>query len=365
MREITINNKKLRLPVYFPDATRGLVKALDTQDLLSVGVEGCVINPLHLMEMPGKETILQAGGIHRMMNWPGVLVSDSGGFQVYSLIQRNPGYGTTHPDGFVYFQNGKKKYFTPEKSIQAQFDLGTDVMVCLDYFTPVGGNEEETRLSVEKTTEWAKRCKDEFDRQIADRSGKENHPQPVLLAVIQGGGRKKYREQSAKELIGIGFDGYAFGGHWLNEAGNFDFDILSFTASLMPKAALKFGLGIGSPKAIIEGYKAGYQLFDCVLPTRDGRHGRLYNFTENPNCLDILNIEKPTEFLAIDRGKYAQDFSPISEFCDCPVCKNYSRAYLHHLFKISDSLAGRLASLHNLRTYTKLTHLLRKLPEQK
>ena len=373
MEEITINGKILKLPVYFPDATRAVAKSLDTQDLLNVGVEGCVINTLHLAEKPGRSLIQEAGGVHKMMNWPGILASDSGGFQIYSLIQNDPAYGKMHRDGFIYYTGGvkkkKKNIFTPEKSIQTQFDLGADIMVCLDYFTPEKADDAMIRLSVEKTTEWARRCKQEFARHInnlpAGKAGQQLtiNNRPVLLAVIQGGSSKTYREKSATELINIGFDGYAFGGHWLDEEGKFDFDILSFTASLMPKAAIKFGLGIGSPKAIIEGFKAGYRIFDCVLPTRDGRHGRLYNFTGDPDTMDILSIEKPTDFIAIEREKYARDFAPISEYCDCLTCKNYSRAYLHHLFNIEDSTAGRLASIHNLRTYTKLMELLRKVPE--
>lgn len=385
MNKITINGKQLKLPVYFPDATRAVAKSLDTQDLLNVGVEGCVINTLHLAEKPGRGLIKEAGGVHKLMNWPGVLASDSGGFQIYSLIQNDASYGKMHRDGFIFYTGGvkkkKKNIFTPEKSIQTQFDLGADIMVCLDYFTPEKADEAMIKLSVEKTTEWARRCKQEFARVIGDSSrfaqdkrlsvisntpshkASEVRSRPALLAVIQGGGSKKYREQSAKELIKIGFDGYAFGGHWLNEEGKFDFDILSYTASLMPKDSIKFGLGIGNPKAIIEGFKAGYRIFDCVLPTRDGRHGRLYNFTEDPDKMDILNIEKPTEFLAIDREKYFRDFSPVSEYCDCLTCKNYTRAYLHHLFNIEDSTAGRLASIHNLRTYTKLIELLREVSE--
>lgn len=371
MEEIVVNDKRLKLPAYFPDATRAVAKSLDTQDLLNVGIEGCVINTLHLAEKPGRSLIKEAGGVHKLMNWPRILASDSGGFQIYSLIQNDASYGKMHRDGFIYYTGGvkkkKKNIFTPEKSIQTQFALGADIMVCLDYFTPEKANEAMIKLSVEKTTEWARRCKQEFQRVISDRlsviSGPGFENRPALLAVVQGGGSKKYREQSAKELIDIGFDGYAFGGHWLDEEGKFDFDILSYTASLMPKEAIKFGLGIGSPKAIIEGFKAGYRIFDCVLPTRDGRHGRLYNFTEDPNQMDILNIEKPAEFLTIDREKYARDYSPVSEFCDCLTCKNYSRAYLHHLFNIEDSTAGRLASIHNLRTYTKLIELLRKVSE--
>lgn len=355
MRDFTIKGKTLKLPVFFPDGTRAVVRAIDSQDIKNTGIEGIVVITYHLMTQPGISVIKQAGGIKKFMNWDGIVASDSGGFQIFSLIHRNKGLGKITDEGVRFIRGSKKKtkMFTPEKSIQVQFALGTDIMICFDDFTPFKADAEKIRESVDRTILWAKRCKTKFEKQI-EKKKLTDSTRPILLGVIQGADSLSERERCAKGLKKIGFDGYGFGGWPLDENGDFDYKIAKFTADLMPNNGPKFALGVGTPESIVEGFKMGYTIFDCVLPTRDGRHKRLYNFVKSPSkCLD-------TEYLYIQREKYIRDFNPISDYCDCYTCKNYTRAYLNHLFKIGDTLAYRLATIHNLRTYSRLIEEIRK-----
>lgn len=355
MNEITIKGQKLKFPVYFPDGTRAVVRAIDSQDIKNAGIEGIVVITYHLMTQPGISVIKQAGGIKKFMNWDGIVASDSGGFQIFSMIHRCKGLGKITDEG-VRFTRGSmkdKKVFTPEQSIQTQFDLDSDIMICFDDFTPYRANPDQIKESVDRTILWARRCKEEFEKQI-QRQKLTDATRPILLGVIQGADSLKERERCAKELQKIGFDGYGFGGWPLDENGDFDYKIAKFTAELMPDNGPKFALGVGTPESIVEGQKMDYTIFDCVLPTRDGRHKRLYNFKKDPS----QSLE--TEYLYIHRERYMRDFNPISDYCDCYTCKNYTRAYLNHLFKIEDTLAYRLATIHNLRTYSRLIDELRK-----
>jgi len=362
LKEASINGKKVFFPIYFPDATRAVVRSLDSIDLKEAKVEGIVINTYHLMTQPGTSVIKEIGGVRKYMNWPGLIVSDSGGFQLLSMIYKNKELGTVNSNGVVFHlgsKGEKKKYiFTPEKSIEVQFELEADLMVCLDDCPAINAKPEEVELSVNRTIEWAKRGKEEYLKQLEQRKMSDSS-RPTLLAVIQGGHDKKLRERCGRALVEIGFDGYGFGGWPLDEQGKVNLKILEFTASLTPDDKLKFALGVGNPSAIAGGFKVGYHIFDCVLPTRDARHQRLYVFAKDPDKADLLNDEEIHQFVYIMREKYVRDGSPISEFCDCHTCRNFSRAYLRHLFEIKDSLAWRLATIHNLRTYTKLTEVLR------
>lgn len=329
---------KIKWPLFCPDATRGVIRGLDSEDLKEVGVRGLVVNAWHLLTEPGISVIKQAGGIKKFMNWNSLVISDSGGFQLLSLVHRDASLGKVSDKGidFIKSVGGKrKKYnFTPEKSIQVQFDLGSDIMVCLDDCPKENATEEEAKESVRRTIEWAKRCRDEFDRQVKKRKLVEV---PWLFGVIQGGDYLELREKCAKELIKMNFDGYGFGG-WPMKDGKFDVDMLEFVAKLMPDDKLKYAMGVGKPKEMRECVAMGYRLFDCVLPTRDGRHGRVY-------LSDDAEID-------LRKEKYVRDSRPIEDRCDCVVCQKYTRSYLHHLFMIEDSLAGRLASQHNLYVFT-------------
>lgn len=340
MKEIEINKKTYKWPVFCPDATRGVIRGLDGDDLKLVGVEGLVVNAWHLMSEPGISVIKRAGGIKKFMNWDGLVISDSGGFQLLSLVYRDASLGKISDKGIEFNKiiGGKrKKYkFTPEKSIQIQFDLGSDIMVCLDDCSKDKAGKADVERSVERTVRWAKRCRDEFDRQL---KMKKSDKVPKLIGVIQGGDYKEMRKKCADELIKLDFDGYGFGG-WPMKNGQLDREMLGYVADLMPNDKIKYALGVGKPVEIVECLKKGYVLFDCVLPTRDGRHGRVY----------LVDNEE----LDLRQEKYVRDFRSIDEGCSCRVCLKYTRSYLHHLFLIGDSLAGRLATMHNLFVYQKM-----------
>lgn len=363
LKKFSLGSKEVNFPIFLPDATKGAVKGLDGRDLKEAGVEGVVVNSFHLTSEPGTTVVKSLGKLKRFMNWDGWVVSDSGGFQLLSLVYENKSYGSVNDDGIRFSRDSKgrrkRHNFTPEKSIQVQFNLGADIMICLDDCPPISAGLDENQLSVRRTIEWAKRCKDEFLKQLEDRK-ETAHNRPLLFAVIQGGNYEDLREKCAKELMKIGFDGFCFGGWPLDKEKNLNRKILLFTATLMPDGLPKFALGVGNPQALIDCVKMGYNIFDCVLPTRDARHHRLYVFSKDPRQIafndEVTNI---TEFIYIKDEKYARDPRPISDYCDCYTCRNYSRAYLRHLFEIEDPQALRLSSIHNLRVYTKLTEVLR------
>ncbi len=326
--------KKIKFPIFLPDATMAVARSLDSKDLERAGIEGVVVNTYHLMTQPGMEIIKKAGGVKKFMNWRGLVVSDSGGFQLLSLVYKNKKFGKVTSNGIL---KDNKYILTPEKSIKVQIGLDADILICLDDCPRGDASQKEIKTSVKRTIKWAKRCKEEFLQH-----GKKGQ---MLFAVVQGGNNRKFRKYCAKELIKIGFDGYCFGGWPIGKNGKVDLKTLKYTASLLPKNKPKFALGIGDPKTITECFKYGYNIFDCVLPTRDARHQRLY-------------VGK-NKYLYISKNKYADNFGPIEKHCDCHTCKNYSLAYLNHLFKIGDSSAWRLATIHNLRFYSRLIENLR------
>lgn len=377
MQEIKIKGQSYQLPIYLPDATLGVARNLDSLDLLQVGLEGVMVNTYHLIQKPGEEILQKVGGIKKLMNWSGFVSSDSGGFQLFSLIQKNPELGKITDEGIVLYTGPKKQkktLFTPEDSIRMQFALGSDVMICLDDFSPPKANEKRIKESVERTIAWAKRAKIEFEKQLKKHKFTTDK-RPLLLAPIQGHNNQKWRKFCSQELQKIGFDIYGLGGWPLDEQGKFDYSFCQKNAELTPKDSLRFALGVGTPENIVRLFFMGYQFFDCVLPTRDARHQRLYVFKVDPKTLDREILKKLTEenrlneifdYIYIGKGKFATDNSAVSQFCDCTLCKKtdgipqVSKAYLHHLFKIEDGSAFRLASLHNLRTYTLLIEALRR-----
>jgi queuine tRNA-ribosyltransferase len=347
----------LHLPVYFPDATRGVVRTVDSHDLENCGIRGLVVNVFHLSTRPGVGLIKRAGGIHAFMGWRRPIASDSGGFQLMSMIRENPRYGTISDRGIHFTDidgSRQKVLFTPERSIRLQFDLGSDLMVCLDDCPSPGASAEEIRVSVERTIRWAQRCRQEFDRLLESRGrASKGVPRPLLFGVIQGGYDREMREWCARELLPMGFDGFGFGGWPLTPEGELAGDILDSTASLVPDELPKFALGVGKPEYIAQCYRMGWRIFDCVLPTRDARHGRLYAF--DANSLSRVNLlAKFYHFIYIRDEKHKRQKGPVSEACDCLCCRNYSLGYLHHLFDVGDPLALRLATIHNLRFYTQL-----------
>ena len=375
--ELKIKEKSYQLPTYLPDATLAVVRNLDHHDLKSIGLNALMVNTYHLINRPGEEILKNVGGVKKFMNWDGLVSSDSGGFQLFSLIQKNSDLGKITNEGVVLYNGPKKQkktIFTPEDSIRMQFAIGSDIMICLDDFTPPSADEKRIEESVKRTISWAQRAKIEFEKQLKIHGfdgfeQKENRP--LLLAPIQGHRNKKWRKYCADELLKIGFDIYGLGGWPFAEDGDFDYDYCQYNASLTPNEFPRFALGVGTPENIAKLFFMGYQIFDCVLPTRDARHQRLYTFKVDPKTLNSQQLEilvkenrlnEIFDYLYIGKAKYAEDFTAISKNCDCPLCKNneVSKAYLHHLFKVTDGAAFRLASLHNLRTYNLLIEALRR-----
>ncbi len=338
----------LVFPAFLPDGTRGVVRSLDAQDVANCGISALMVNALHVSSQPGATVVQQLGGIHRFMGWQRPVMTDSGGFQVFSLIAENPKAGSITQKGFTYrLGKEKKQILTPEKCIQKQFQIGADVMFCLDYCTHPDADGETQRLSVDFTVDWAAKCKAEFDRRVADRPGAK------LFAVVQGGENKALRYECASRLVEIGFDGFGYGGWPIADDGGL-VDAVGWVAELLPKEAPKHALGIGKPKNIVAAFRMGYDTFDCTLPTRDARQKRLYTFQDASKRLD-------GEFYCyvyIGDERYARDAEPIDATCDGPCCRHYSRAYLHHLFEINETLAFRLATLHNLRFYARVMERL-------
>lgn len=335
---------ELRLPAFLPDATLGVVRSLDGSDLEACGVEALVMNTFHLMQRPGSTTIQALGGLHRMCGWPHPIVTDSGGFQAYSLIRQNPKHGSLGERGIAFRPEGsaRKLNLTPEKSVQLQLSYGADVVICLDDCTHVDAPREEQEESVRRTLAWARRGKQEFERIVAQKR-LDGPSRPLLFAVIQGGGHRDLRRRCAQELLEIGFDGFGYGGWPLDNEGRLLTDIIGYTRELVPRELPIHALGIGHPDYVAECVRLGYDLFDSALPTRDARHGRLY----------VLEAPK-TRYVYIGDGKHIKSDAPVDPACDCLACRRYSLGYLHHLFKIGDSLFLRLATLHNLRAMARL-----------
>ena len=355
---------QLALPAFLPDATLGVVRATDAADLRGAGVRALVMNVFHLMQKPGSSTISALGGLHRMAGWDGPIVTDSGGFQAYSLIRQNPRAGSLSDGGIRFQPEGADRPFqlTPEKSIQLQLAYGADVLVCLDDCTHVDDAPAEQQVSVARTIKWAKRCKDELERLLSQRRGKrDSEPiaRPVLFAVVQGGGSEPLRRQCAEALLEIGFDGYGYGGWPLDRQGKLLHDILGYTRSLIPSELPMHAFGVGQPDNVVACHALGYQMFDSALPTRDARSGRLYAFTADPAAAKFRPRGSWWEYTYVEDKKHIKANRPISAFCDCHTCKSYSLGYLHHLHKVGDTLYYRLATIHNLRFMMQLMDVLK------
>ncbi len=341
----------LETPFYMPDATRGFIKLTTNDEVKKTGTKALVVNTFHLYLQPGIKIIEAAGGLHKFMNWSGPLLSDSGGFQVFSLIHKNAKLGKIKDDKVIFKSplDGSMHELSPEKSIQIQFALGVDMMVCLDDCPPNEFSRPDLELAVARTISWAKRCKAEYLRQIKKRK-LNGAKRPLLFAVIQGGAELDLREYCTKELVKIGFDGYGFGARPIDAQGKFLEEVLRKTAEYIPQSALRFALGIGTPEDIIRCAKMGWDMFDCVIPTREGRHGKL--FMAN-NSLKYSSIN-------INNAKYSHDFTVINKSSKINELKTHSRSYLHHLFRLNEILGQKLASLNNLEFYQILLNKLRK-----
>lgn len=339
------------MPVFLPDATFGVVRSVDAADLEQCGVQALVMNTFHLMQSPGSSTIQSLGGLHQMSGWRRPIVTDSGGFQAYSLIHQNPKNGTLTDRGILFRAEGtdRKIQLTPEKTVQLQISYGADVVICLDDCTHADADLEIQRESVRRTVDWASRGKIEFERLAQE---KQLAPRPLLFAVIQGGGSRELRRACAEALLEIGFDGFGFGGWPLDSQGRLLADILAYVRELVPPAFPVHALGVGHPRNVAECARMGYGLFDSAMPTRDARHGRLYAFTDS----DAEPHDGADGFAFVYAGddKHIKASRPVDAHCDCACCARYSLGYLHHLFKLNDSLYFRLATMHNVRFMTRL-----------
>lgn len=344
----------LPLPAFLPDGTLGAVRAVDSEDLVACGIRGLVMNTFHLMQHPGSSTVQALGGLHAMSGWERPIVTDSGGFQAYSLIRQNARYGALTDNGIVFRpeDGGRKLLLTPEKCIQLQFGYGADILMCLDDCTHVDDSPSEQETSARRTVAWAARCKEEYERQVRQRRLDERE-RPLLFAVIQGGGSKTLRAECAEALLRMGFDGYGYGGWPLDAEGNLLENLLAYTRSLVPAQYPMHALGVGHPKSIATCIEAGYEIFDSALPTRDARQGRLY--VGDGNYLPgSFKLPGRFRYLYVRDDKYIKDGRPVDETCDCLACRRYSRGYLHHLYRHGEINYMRLATIHNLRFMARL-----------
>ncbi len=351
IEKLTTRAGEIPLPAFFPDATYGGVRAGGFEDVYASGLLGLEMNSYHLMTKPGAKLIKSLGGLHGFTGYRGAILTDSGGFQLYSLIRENAAYGEIRDNEIIFRPDmgAQKLIFTPEKCIQAQFQYGSDIVMALDLCTAPDDPDDVQRRSVDLTVKWGARCRAEFDKLA---KGKEIPP--LLFGIVQGGQDPQLRAECGRRLEEIGFDGYGFGGWPLDPDGTLRLDVLKMAADAMPDHKIKYAMGLGRPEEIVRCVEIGYQLFDCVIPTREARHQRLYVY-EPGTALH----EKFYRHMYILDDKYARDGRPVEDDCDCVLCRNHSRAYVQHLFKMNDPAAMRLATAHNLRFFGRLMERLR------
>ncbi len=317
-------------PAFMPVGTAGTVKAMTPDGVAASGARIVLGNTYHLMLRPGAERIARLGGLHRFMNWPHPILTDSGGYQVLSLAGRR----TIDEDGVIFRSHidGARLELTPERAMVIQRLLGSDIAMVLDECTPHPVSEDDARTSMELSMRWAGRCRDAFDEAGA-------RPGFGLFGIVQGSVYPALRQASVEALTAIGFDGYALGGLAVGEGRDAMFEVLDFTVAHMPQGAPRYLMGVGKPADIVGAVRRGIDMFDCVLPTRSGRTGQA--FTRSGE----LNLRN---------ARHAEDPAPLDASCPCPACSGYSRAYLHHLVKAKEMLGGMLLTTHNLHYYQTL-----------
>lgn len=357
MQNINTQHGKIELPAFMPDATYGSIKSISFKDAKDSGVKEIVTTTMHIEQNIGSKFIKDFGGIHKFFGWDRPILTDSGGWQVFSLIQRYGGksnnFITEAGCSFIDKTNGQQFLLTPESSMQIQFNLGSDLMTVLD--DPILGDASfaERKESVRINTLWAKRAKVKY-LELAPNENK-----PLLGCVIQGGNDYELRKQSANELIELDLDLYNFGGlpmhtpvSWKSESEEgFFHDILKYVSDLIPDNKFKYAMGVGQPTDIAYCVDVGWHLFDTVLPTRNARHGYLY-VTEGQGE-DTKTYKKLShDVLRIKKDLYSKDDRPIDENCNCEACKTVSRAYIRHLIRMNEPAGFRLATIHNLTFYS-------------
>lgn len=320
-------------PAFMPVGTQATVKTMAPEEIKAMGANIILSNTYHLWLRPGHELIKEAGGLHKFMNWDGAILTDSGGFQVFSLSDMRK--ITEEGVHFRNHLNGSKMFLSPEKAMEIQNALGSDIMMAFDECPPFPATFEYMKASVERTTRWAERCLKAHAR--PDEQG--------LFGIIQGGEFEELRKQSARDLVEMDFPGYAIGGLSVGEPKPIMNRMLEYTTPLMPENKPRYLMGVGSPDSLIDGSIRGIDMFDCVLPTRIARNG---------TCMTSQGR------VVVKNAKFAKDFTPIDPECDCYTCKNYTKAYIRHLIKADETFGIRLTSTHNLHF---LQNLMRQVRE--
>jgi len=317
-------------PAFMPVGTQGTVKAMTPENLKKAGAQIILSNTYHLHLRPGEDLIETTGGLHEFMAWDGPILTDSGGYQVFSLAKLRE----LTDDGIVFQSHidGSRRSLTPEKAIDIQEKLGSDIMMALDECVPYPSSEKEAFDAVRRTTSWAGRC---IDARSTDNA---------MFGIVQGGVYKNLREMSAAQICGIPFDGFAIGGLSVGEGHEIMMDVLDYTAPLLPEGKPRYLMGVGTPLDIVEAVARGIDMFDCVLPTRNARNGQLFT----------LNGK-----ITLKQAKYRLEKSPPDENCTCYTCRNFSLAYLRHLFISGEILSSVLATIHNLHFYLELMYKMR------
>ena len=330
----------IQTPVFMPVGTVGAVKALDATDLNTFLKPEIILgNTYHLYIRPGDKTIKTMGKLHGFTKYPKSFLTDSGGFQAFSLSEN-----VKIDEGGITFRShldGSKHYFTPQKVIDIQHNLGSDIMMILDDLVALPATQKRIQESIDRTTRWAQESIDYFRAKQTEGIGVDQN----IFAIIQGGTDKAFREISAKALCAMDFDGFAIGGLSVGEANQEMYDTVEWTTQFMPEEKPRYLMGVGTPEDLVENVARGVDMFDCVMPTRNARNGTLFT------SFGKVNIKKE---------EYTTDESPIDPECDCMVCQTYSRAYLRHLFRAKEITYFRLATIHNLYYYL---HLMKQMRE--
>jgi queuine tRNA-ribosyltransferase len=332
---LTLPHGEVETPIFMPVGTQASVKALSQEDLEGIGAQIILGNAYHLYLRPGTGVLDEAGGIHPFMRWNRPVLTDSGGFQVFSLS----GLNKITPDG-VAFQShldGSRHFFTPEKSIDIQRSIGSDIMMCFDDCTAYPVTEEKAAASMRLTHAWARRCRDHWANSDAPA-------RQALFGIVQGSVFESLRRESAAGLVDLDFPGYAIGGVSVGESKAEMHRVVDITAPCLPDHKPRYLMGVGPPEDLLEAIERGVDLFDCVMPTRNARNGTLFT---SQGKLNIKN------------ARHQRDFGPLDPACACPVCRTYSRAYLAHLYRAGEILALRLLTLHNVSFMLHLSAMAR------
>lgn len=342
---LTTSHGSIETPFFMPIATKGSVKAVTPDELRELGVRILLSNTYHLMLRPGVDVLKKAGGLHSFMNWDGPILTDSGGYQVFSLSRLRE--ITDHGVTFRSPINGSRHELTPESSIRIQEILGSDIMMALDDVRGPDVPREVVREALERTTRWATRS---FQAKRS-RTAK-------VFGIIQGGIHTDLRKESARQITKLPFDGFAIGGLAVGESEKEMYAMTKITTRLLPEDTPRYFMGGAKPHQIVELVKRGVDMFDCVIPTRNARHGKLYVWKKRPRSLSSVGKQFYEE-VNITNAKHEQDMKPLDSACECYTCRHFSRAYLRHLFVAEEPLALRLATIHNLAFYLELMRSIR------